>query len=491
MATDPVTIIIDDTFFNQHTVTQGTVRLPVYWRIAEWDGLHNWFPSGYNDTLVVYSPPPLGEGAWALQLEALLVLGTSASYYGVTPPSLFNQTIGISSPAFDGGKTDITQISSYTPYTYPAPARGGLIYSTDVLPNSTQFQLGLNGFRGLALDYVVVTVGELTSLQGQRILVDDTSTEITWAGTGWTEQNNFTLPIPCSLPSGQFVGANDTTMSDFTADVAPHGNTTHATSTPGDSFTFRFAGTSISVSGITPGSPSTDNWIVRMDFTLDGNTNSTTFTSGLSSDPVKPHFTYFSANTLSPGNHTLVVNVTELSGTPLPTMAIDYLTYQPSFQIARDKPDFSVSSDTTTTGAGENPSSLASRMPVPKRKIDVGSIVGGVVGGIIFLVVCSSLGVWLLKRKRRKDQAARKDFMTEPFLSQSSQPSTPRKIDPDLARRQQLPQNSQERMQMRSEGDGSDGSQLESHILRLQSQMDVLTREVRAGQVPPMYEETS
>ncbi|KAJ7924572.1 hypothetical protein B0H13DRAFT_1533586, partial [Mycena leptocephala] len=190
------------------------------------------------------------------------------------------------------------------------------------------------------LDYVVVTVGELTSLQGQRILVDDKSPEIAWAGTGWTERNNFTLPIPCSLPSGQFVKSNNTTMSDFTAEVAPHGNTTHATSTPGDSFTFRFAGTSILVSGITPGNPSTDNWIIRMDFTLDGNINSTTFTSGLSSDPVKPHFTYFSANDLSLGNHTLVANVTELAGTPLPTMAIDYLTYQPSFQIAKDKPNF-------------------------------------------------------------------------------------------------------------------------------------------------------
>jgi hypothetical protein len=98
-------------------------------------------------------------------------------------------------------------------------------------------------------------------------------------------------------------------------------------------------------------------------------------------------------------------------------MAIDYLTYQPSFQIARDKPDFNVSSDTTTTGAGGNPSSPASGMPVPKRKIDVGPIVGGVVGGILFLLVCSLLGVWLHRRKRRTDQAARKELGACPFLS--------------------------------------------------------------------------
>jgi hypothetical protein len=173
-------------------------------------------------------------------------------------------------------------------------------------------------------------------------------------------------------------------------------------------------GTSLLVSGITPGDPITDNWIIRMDFTLDGNTNSTTFTSGLSSDPIKPHFTYFSVNNLSPGNHTLVANVTELSGTPLPTMAIDYLTYQPSFQIAMDKPDFNVSS---TAGVGGNPSSPASGMPALNRKIDVGPIVGSVVSGIIFLVVCSLLGFWLLRRKRHKDSAARKELGACLFLS--------------------------------------------------------------------------
>jgi hypothetical protein len=66
-----------------------------------------------------------------------------------------------------------------------------------------------------------------------------------------------------------------------------------------------------------------------------------------------------------------------------------------------------------------------------------------------------------------------------------------RKIDPDLAHGQQFPRNSQEWMQARSDGGGSDSLLLESHILSLQSQVDVLTREVLAGQVPPMYEEAS
>jgi hypothetical protein len=81
------------------------------------------------------------------------------------------------------------------------------------------------------------------------------------------------------------------------------------------------------------------------------------------------------------------------------------------------------------------------------------------------------------------------EAVTEPFLSRSFQPSTSRKIDPDLARGRQFPRNSHERMQVRREGDGRDSSQLESHILHLQSQVDVLTREVRAGQGLPMYEE--
>ncbi|KAJ7891976.1 hypothetical protein B0H13DRAFT_1886994 [Mycena leptocephala] len=129
-------------------------------------------------------------------------------------------------------------------------------------------------------------------------------------------------------------------------------------------------------------------------------------------------------------------------------------------------------------------------MPVPKRKIDVGPIVGGV-GGIIFLVVCSLLGIFLLRRKRRNEPAARKEFetVTEPFLSRFFQPSTSRKIDPDLAPGQQFPRNSQERMPLCSEGGGRDSLQLEGHMLHLQLQVDVLTREVRAGQGPPTYEE--
>jgi hypothetical protein len=81
------------------------------------------------------------------------------------------------------------------------------------------------------------------------------------------------------------------------------------------------------------------------------------------------------------------------------------------------------------------------------------------------------------------------EAVTEPFLSQSPQPSTSRKIDSDLARGQQFPGKSQEKIQVRSEGSVSDNWQLEGHMLRLQSQVDVLTWEVRNGQVPPMYEE--
>jgi hypothetical protein len=155
--------------------------------------------------------------------------------FGITPPSQFNQTIGLVNTAFS--HVNITNPTAYTGFTYHVAARGGQFYASGILPSPRQLTVGITGARGLALDYALVTVGESTSLKDHTILVDDASPEITWDGS-WSAKDNYTMPVPCSLP----LSPKSEDFFDFTANMAPHANTSHISSTTGDSFTFQFSG---------------------------------------------------------------------------------------------------------------------------------------------------------------------------------------------------------------------------------------------------------
>ncbi|KAJ7871062.1 hypothetical protein B0H13DRAFT_2061302, partial [Mycena leptocephala] len=298
----------------------------------------------------------------------------------------------------------------------PSAAFGGQFYTSGILPAPGQMLLGLSNANGIAIDYALVTASNSTNLQGQTILVDDASPEIFWDGS-WSAQDNFTVPVPCLIPTPE--AYENATLNypkgvSFTANMSAHANTCHQSSNVGASLTFQFAGTSLLISGITPGLVGAEaDWLLRMEFTLDGNTTTNVFTPGMET-LVKPHFVYFNATfDGATGNHTLVAKVVDVAGSPPPAARIDYITYTPSFVTIADKPNFPPPAASATGPAGA-PS--ASSTAAVQRRSSVGAIAGGVIGGCLLLALIVG-AFWLLRRRRTKDREQR---APEPFVSSAT-----------------------------------------------------------------------
>ncbi|KAJ7124261.1 hypothetical protein C8R44DRAFT_980621 [Mycena epipterygia] len=485
---DAVTIVIDDTaLLNQPDNFVGDTG---GWFTTDSSALDQGFPSNYNDTNFSEDSTPFGQGALLLSFE-----GISVSLFGITPPAQFNQTFGIGNSAL--GHVNLSDPKNYTSFKYPVPSHGGQFYTSGMLAGPEKLTIGITGARGLAVDYALVTIGESTVLRGQTILVDDSSPEIIWNGN-WTVKKNYTLPVPCELA----LNPRSDTFTDFTANMTPHGNSSRFSSVVGDSFTFHFAGTSILVSGITPGDDQGLDWVLGMNFTLDENTTTTTFLRD-SAYISKPHFTYFTSHRLKSGNHTLVAKIINVAGSQSPRANIDYITYTPSFLTLHDKPDFGASLANTTTQIPGQPSNTPSPTVAPRSgrtQSHAGAIAGGVLGGCCVML----LVVWLVwrtagQRKRRSEQ--RLMLAADPFNEQ--QPSmisgeatsrsekyrapglqisarSPPTVD--VMQNEGRPQSASPSAGENNEHTGD--QTLADQVRELQS----LTRELRSHIVPPLYE---
>ncbi|THV02162.1 hypothetical protein K435DRAFT_360116 [Dendrothele bispora CBS 962.96] len=330
--------------------------------------------------------------------------GTVMEFYGFTPPQDTDQTFAVTA-----GGSSVFRFEE----TYPEPNIGDLFYTSMVAGDSAIWTIDMHADGPLLFfDYAVTTVAGLESLQGQTIIVDDSNTEIQWQGN-WKERRNYTLYglVELNVPSG--------VVSRPAA--RPHGNGTHESDEVGDFFIFQFQGTSILVAGTAPlnrtveafaGGPVLDppvsNFRPELNFTLDGHSQSAVFTNGGFPQPGgSPHFPYFRNDSLSEGNHTLIMTVNDVTGNA--SVIIDYLTYKPSFATVGDKPTFppvTISNESTPTSS---PSGTQSPDPTPGPQSNTGAIAGGVVGGIIFLALLA-LGAWLLYRKK---QQARRLYQRE------------------------------------------------------------------------------
>ncbi|KAK0489290.1 hypothetical protein IW261DRAFT_1303410, partial [Armillaria novae-zelandiae] len=180
---------------------------------------------------------------------------------------------------------------------------------------STQLEDGLHivNMSGLAsgttLKMVLVEAGPSTPLANSSIVIDDSSrTKDLRYSPGWHTRNNQSLDDVPYLPFG--------------------GGTT-ASSGEGDTFLFKFAGTSVSVYGIHESSGSA----VAVTFSVDDSASSFVAPG----DEDTPNYQYYTKDDLEPGNHTLKCNVTSMTGDR--SFALDYIVYTPSFESLSEMPD--------------------------------------------------------------------------------------------------------------------------------------------------------
>lgn len=310
--------------------------------------------------------------------------GTSVTFFGITP-SVFTDSQILTVSIDDGTPYNTT-------YADPNPQSYRQWYQSPILTDG-QHNISLTHVEGTELDFAVVTVpvGRVASLVNQQVIVDDADGAIAYKGA-WTR--NTTQFAAGTVPGG-----------------LPYGNSTHRTTTIGDTFTFQFSGTAVSVYGVW-------NWgnldgNLSATYTIDGTSYSQTYTASptspdfVSSGGDLPNFLLFNRGSLSDGNHTLVGNLTSCVKQAL---MIDYVTYSPSTSTA---------TSTTNGTSSSHPATTA------KKATPVGAIAGGVVGGVVILLVI--VGLFCIRsRKYKQDQNTDSAIGTRQVVPTLDTPSIPR-----------------------------------------------------------------
>ena len=315
------------------------------------------------------------------------------AFFGITPPASSSQLLSVS---IDGSAPFKTS------YKDPNPPSYRQWYQSPTLPEGSH-NITLTQLAGTSVDFGIVTAGNDTPLSGQMAIVDNENPAITFKGN-W-KQNNASF-VSSQIPIG-----------------LPFQNTTQDSTTIGDSFTFLFTGTlsyelivygggthfrlgqSAAVYGVF-------NWstlgLVTVTFTLDDSSLVKTFqvTSTtpqfLSNSGQEPNYQFYLTNFLTPGNHTLIVNVTDRVNQ---TFSFDYITFQPSFSTLANMPNL-----TSLAGSGASNSGSS-------RKFPIGAIVGIIVVAIALVSFVIFVTRRLKQRRRIKDNLGKSSLSYNiPFL---------------------------------------------------------------------------
>jgi hypothetical protein len=127
------------------------------------------------------------------------------------------------------------------------------------------------------------------------------------------------------------------------------------------------------------------------------------------------NFQFVTFDSLSAGDHTLVIKLTQCKNH---TFAFDYITYTPSFANLASMPSFVPSAPTSSAsgvvsttpysgpasvsskaGASPTASHASQQSALGSKQTPVGSIVGGVVGVLLAFSLITFIFFWLRRRK--------------------------------------------------------------------------------------------
>ncbi|KAK0489468.1 hypothetical protein IW261DRAFT_1325920, partial [Armillaria novae-zelandiae] len=288
--------------------------------------------------------------------------GSVIAFTGNTPPSTQKQTFSVS---IDDA---YIYVASY-PFTHTYMQW----YMSPMLEEGAH-TITLTEMDGTDVDYALIGVGNQTNILGKDILVDSISDRIVWTGDWQT--NTSTL-----------IHASNFHIVNY-----PLGNSTKDSRTVGDSFSFKFSGTTVSVFGIQRNSI---NGSISTDFKIDGGKATTFSTTSASLGSDLANTMLFSSQILDFGIHILVMNITTVTGDQ--SLKLDYITY--SNRKSDTNASSSPSGSSASLSSSNQPSSSNTSDPTPKAT-NSKRIVGIVGGGITLLLIIA--GVLLLWRKKDK-----------------------------------------------------------------------------------------
>ena len=123
--------------------------------------------------------------------------------------------------SIDGGIPYQTSTMDPTPQTYLK------WYQSPTLSEGNH-TIKVDGIFEMSLDYATIIVGQDTPLSGKKIIVDDDDSNVHYSGN-WTRNKDLFFP---GLGSSKGL---------------PFRNSTHRSTTPGDTITFLFSGQSFTV----------------------------------------------------------------------------------------------------------------------------------------------------------------------------------------------------------------------------------------------------
>jgi hypothetical protein len=313
--------------------------------------------------------------------------------------------------------------------------------------SSGHHSVTITQMQGESVDYLIITPGNDTPLDGETLVVDDTYSGIHYSGSGW-------ISVTSDFGFLQYT----------TVHAQAFQNGTHQTSSVGDSFTFSYTGQlffmiylliclicvyvgmNMTAYGILP----RPDGSLSLSYTIDGGSATTVSHKIINTATDTLNYPMVQTGSLVAGDHTITVTLTDINSNQ--TFILDYITYMPSFQNLATMPLIKSSSESSnsstppegTSSLGDSdpssPSSSLASAPSSSNTSSPGTsdpssshdpsvsalslssshhanVIAGSIGGVSLLAI-SFMVVFYFIRRRRPSGAKTKSTGVDPYPSQ-------------------------------------------------------------------------